>query len=151
MTLDVLSILYWIQYFHAFCKCNKVNMFKIADIYRRMGEIQENLSHERRQRKKLSSLKSCSTLQASAKAVSLLTPIYISKSASIVCRSNTSSARCLPASVSVMYPVLFIVMYPFSRRFFMATLTLGFVKFISFAISIERTCPLLFSHHIIFE
>ena len=26
--MDVLSILYWIQYFHAFCKCNKVNMFK---------------------------------------------------------------------------------------------------------------------------
>ena len=97
--MDVLSILYWIQYFHAFCKCNKVNMFKfpicflltnffiqpivrwvfgklfakdiaarnsqelperpknekeaIADIYRRMGEIQENLAHERRQRKKL--------------------------------------------------------------------------------------------------
>ena len=25
----------------------------IADIYRRMGEIQENLAHERRQRKKL--------------------------------------------------------------------------------------------------
>ena len=44
-----------------------------------------------------------------------------------------------PDSVSVIYPSWDTVICPLSRSFFMATLTLGFLKFSSVATSTERT------------
>ena len=47
-------------------------------------------------------------------------------------------------SVSAIKPSLSIKIYPFSRRFFMATLTLGLEKESAVAMSIERTFPFAF-------
>lgn len=93
---------------------------------------------------KLSLLMTCSMRQASCTAVSGSTPRVISQSDKRVWRSYIFSAICRPVSSRIKNPSGSTSMYPFSRRFFIATLTLGLENPSSLATSMERTAPLRF-------
>ena len=65
---------------------------------------------------KVSSLMSCSILQASSSATLGSTPRVMRKRVRVWCRSSILAAMAMPESVRVMSPSRSMVMYPFSRR-----------------------------------